>query len=44
MRVQEPYPYLASCAVLVVALALAGGLAVAEGCRRLWARVKEAKR
>ena len=41
MRVQEPYPYArAAAVVLAAALALAGELAVADGCRRVWAGAK----
>jgi len=35
MRVQEPFDYFRAAVVLVAALALAGGLKVAEVCRRL---------
>ena len=41
-RIREPFPYARACVVLV--LALAGGLAVRDAVRRLWARVKEASR
>ena len=38
MRVQEPFDAFRAAIVLVAALALAGGLAVRDVVRRLWAR------
>ena len=39
MRAQEPFDWPRATVALMAALALAGGLAVADGCRRLWRRV-----
>ena len=39
-RIRERFDWPRACAVLMLGLALAAGLAVADGCRRLWARVK----
>ncbi len=44
MRVQEPFDYARACVVLAAALALAGGLAVADGCRRLWRALRKETR
>ena len=37
-RIREPFPYARACVVVVLGLALAGGLAVADGLRRIWRR------
>ena len=35
-RVQEPYPYLHSCAVLALALVVVGGIEAGKALRRIW--------
>ena len=39
MQIREPFDYARACLVLVAALALAGGLAVADVLCRTWKKV-----
>ncbi len=42
-RIREPYPYLASCLVLVLGSVVVAGIEAGKVCRRLVVRLKEAR-